>query len=268
MENEQPRGEYWAQDALSKEELLNDDEFLRDASLYLLKRTKNYYDPIDNKEKVYNEFIEQFRGSSVNEISAIKDYNYLQKDSTSDVDKERMGKLFLTFDRIGDADTGAIEYIKDYGGALLSAPSTWLGLGAGKVAGAAASKGVSLLAKKAATKGLASKLQSKAGQIGTAAAGTAVFEGSVEAGAEYKRQQAQVEARTRRTEGSTLDEKDQVNMKQVGLSAALAGVSAGALSGVFRAKGISDQASNSLSIRHHLAGTPKWVLHHNNRTRV
>ena len=242
MENEQPRGEYWAQDALSKEELLNDDEFLRDASLYLLKRTKNYYDPIDNKEKVYNEFIEQFRGSSVNEISAIKDYNYLQKDSTSDVDKERMGKLFLTFDRIGDADTGAIEYIKDYGGALLSAPSTWLGLGAGKVAGAAASKGVSLLAKKAATKGLASKLQSKAGQIGTAAAGTAVFEGSIEAGAEYKRQQAQVEARTRRTEGSTLDEKDQVNMKQVGLSAALAGVSAGALSGVFRAKGISNQA--------------------------
>ena len=245
MENEQPRGEYWAQDALSKEELLNNDEFLRDASLYLLKRTKNFYDPNIDKEKVYKEFIEQFRGSSVNEISAIKDYAYVQRETTTDVDKERMGKLFLTFDRIGNADTGAFEYIKDYSGAILSAPSTWLGFGAGKVAGSAAGKGVSLLAKKAATRGLASKLQSKAGQIGTAAAGTAVFEGGIEAGAEYRRQQSQVEARTRRTEGSTLDEKDEVNMGQVALSAGLAGVSAGALSGVFRAKGISDQGKTS-----------------------
>ncbi len=245
MSEGQPKGEYWAQDALSKDELLNNDEFLRDASLYLLKRTKNYYDPIDDKEKVYNEFIEQFRGSSVNEVSAIKDYAYLQREDTTDEEKERMGKLFLTFDRIGDADTGAIEYIKDYGGAILSAPSTWLGLGAGKVAGAAAGKGVSLLAKKAATRGLAGKLQSKAGQIGSAAAGTAVFEGGIEAGAEYRRQQSQVEARTRRTEGSTLDEKDEVDVGQVALSAGLAGVSAGALSGVFRAKGILDQGKTS-----------------------
>jgi hypothetical protein len=38
MSEGQPRGEYWAQDSISKEDLLNDDEFLRDAALHLSKR--------------------------------------------------------------------------------------------------------------------------------------------------------------------------------------------------------------------------------------
>ena len=241
MSEGQPRGEYWAQDSISKEDLLNDDEFLRDAALHLSKRTNEYFDPIEEKEELYSAYVE-YQRSSVNEVSAFKNYAYTQRESTTDEDKERMGKLQIAWDRLGDADTGAWEYIKDYGEAILTSPSTILGLGAGKLAGIAAGKGVGALAKHAATKGLSRGLQSKVGQIGAASAGTAVFEGGMAGGGDYYQQLSEVEARTQRTEGSTLEEKDEIDMKRLGLTAVGAGVSAGAMSGLFRAKGISSQA--------------------------
>jgi hypothetical protein len=151
-----------------------------------------------------NEFVEYNRSSTVNEVSAWKNLSYVKDKSTTDVDKERMGKILTAFERLDDADTGLFEYIKDYGGALLSSPSTYLGFGAGKVAGFAAGKGVSALAKQAATKGLARAAGSKAGRIGSSVAGTAALEGGIEFGAEGYRQRAEVEALTRRTEGSTV----------------------------------------------------------------
>lgn len=259
--------EYWQGSSLKKEELINDNAFIIDAADYLNKRTNTYYDAAGDREEIYNEFIEVFRGSSVNEVSAIKDWRYVNAEERTDSDKEQMGKLFLTFDRIDNAETGAFEYIKDYGGAVLSAPSTYFGLGAGKVAGFAAGKGVSLLAKKAALKGLESKLAttlaSKPVQVAASGVGTFAVEAGMEFPAAKKREATEVEALTRRTEGSILDEKDEENKLRPWLSAGLAGVSAGALSSVFRARGLSQQAQTEKLIKEASAATDATILEAN-----
>ena len=237
MAEQQSTGNYWEQESLSKEDLINNPAFLRDASVFLRKRTKENISTSD-KEKLYNEFVEYNRSSTVNEVSAWKNLSYVKDKSTTDVDKERMGKILTAFERLDDADTGLFEYIKDYGGALLSSPSTYLGFGAGKVAGFAAGKGVSALAKQAATKGVARVAGSKAGRIGSSVAGTAALEGGIEFGAEGYRQRAEVEALTRRTEGSTVPEKDEVDRRQQYLSAGLAAAGSAIPAGLFRARGI------------------------------
>lgn len=214
---------YFQRDKLSKEDLLNDEEFLSDAQEYLVKRTDTFY---GSPEEIYNAWVEQNRVVNVNEVSAIKDYNYATSKDRTEEEKDQMGKLYLAYDRLGNAGTGTMDKILDYGEGIVTAPSTWLGLisgGVSKAAGLGGTRAAIQLAKAAAT----GRLKSKLSQGVAAGLRTAAVEGGIEAGAETTRQLARVESGA----------QEDVSVGQVALSAGLAGGTAGVLSGVLAGAG-------------------------------
>ena len=214
---------YFQSDNLSKEDLLKDEEFLSDAQEYLVKRTDTFY---GSPEEIYNAWVEQNRVVNVNEVSAIKDYNYATSKDRTEEEKDQMGRLYLAYDRLGNADTGTVDKILDYGEGIVTAPSTWLGLisgGMSKAAGLGGTRAAIQLAKAAAT----GRLKSKLSQGVAAGLRTAAVEGGIEAGAETTRQLARVESGA----------QEDVSVGQVALSAGLAGGSAGVLSGVLAGAG-------------------------------
>ena len=214
---------YFQRDNLSKEDLLKDNEFLSDAQEYLVKRTDTFY---GSPEEIYNAWVEQNRVVNVNEVSAIKDYNYATSKDRTEEEKDQMGRLYLAYDRLGNADTGTMDKILDYGEGIVTAPSTWLGLisgGVSKAAGLGGTRAAIQLAKAAAT----GRLKSKLSQGVAAGLRTAAVEGGIEAGAETTRQLARVESGA----------QEDVSVGQVALSAGLAGGTAGVLSGVLAGAG-------------------------------
>ena len=63
---------------LNKETLLGDEDFVMDASLFLIDREG--YDPedLESNEQVYDAFMEHFRYQNVNEVTALRDLTYAQ----------------------------------------------------------------------------------------------------------------------------------------------------------------------------------------------
>ena len=118
---------------LNKETLLQNDEFLSDARTFLIKRGGYSADDVRDKEDVYAGFLEHFRYQNVNEVTATRDLFYAQSDDTTDKEKEGMGRLMDTFDKM-DTEFG-LAAAQDYLGGVLFAPSTYAGMfsfGAGK----------------------------------------------------------------------------------------------------------------------------------------
>ena len=112
--------DYHAQETLSREELLKNDAFITDAAIYMGKRTRRTF---KTNEELFDAFIEQMRMSSVNEMDAYGDFDYIR--AANDKEKNRAGKLFLAFDRV-ENPTSVMKLIGDYGYGLVSAPSTYL----------------------------------------------------------------------------------------------------------------------------------------------
>ena len=211
---------YSNQTNLTKADLLKDEEFLSDAQSYLLKRTDNYY---ESAEEIYDAWIEQSRISNVNEVSAIRDLNYVKSSEATDADKDQMGRLYLAYDNLKDAETSLWKKVNDYGEGILTAPSTWLGLisgGASKVAGVGGTQAAVQLTKALATKGVQNRLRQGV------AAGTRTFavEGGIEAGAETARQFSRVESKA----------QEDVSLGTIGAMTAAAGLPAGVLSGALQ----------------------------------
>ena len=211
---------YLDKENLSKKDLVEDGEFLSDAQSYLLKRTGNYY---ESSDEIYDAWIEQSRISNVNEVSAIRDLNYVKSSEATDADKDQMGRLYVAYDRLRDAETSLWKKVNDYGEGILTAPSTWLGLisgGASKIAGVGGTQAAVQLTKALATKGVQNRLRQGV------AAGTRTFavEGGIEAGAETARQFSRVESRA----------QEDVSLGTIGAMTAAAGLPAGVLSGVLQ----------------------------------
>ena len=138
-------------DLLTKDELLNDENFIKDASAYLEARNKDIY---AEPEEVYDAFMSQMRESSVNEVETYRDWMYVSELGDDAIEeKTRAAKLFHTFDKMdawgGVSDDqsfveNALEVgstLKDYAVGIVNAPSTYIGLatgGTGKAAGVAA----------------------------------------------------------------------------------------------------------------------------------
>ena len=208
---------YHEKNKLSKDELLNNNEFLSDAQAYLVKRTGEYY---GSPEEIYDAWIEQSRVASINEISAIRDYNYVSSRDRTQEEKEQMGRLYLAYDSLDDA-TSVGQKIGDYAEGILTAPSTYLGLISGgitKAAGVGGTRAAIQMAKTMATSGLKSKMR----QGIVAGTKTAAVEGGIEAGAETTRELAKVEA----------EAQEKVSGSQIALSTVAAAAPAGVLSGV------------------------------------
>lgn len=114
----------YAEEDLNKDILLQDNDFLLDASSFLAKR-KNL--DLTDPEEIYDEFISHMRQSDVNELDTIGDLMYAQEAEAPD--KEEMRKLYDTWDKMPIELTEDIGgKIMDYGEGLLTAPSTYLGV--------------------------------------------------------------------------------------------------------------------------------------------
>ena len=142
----------YAPEFLNKEDLIKEEDFIDDAVYFLIDRGGYTLDEIDTDEKVYDAYMEHFRYQNVNEITALKDYNYVQ--DASDDDRARVGRLMDTFDKM-DSDLG-FEAAGDYLGGVFTAPSTYAGMfsfGAGKAGALAAQQGIKLGIREAIKKG-------------------------------------------------------------------------------------------------------------------
>jgi hypothetical protein len=119
--------EYSTDEELTRENLLNDQDFIIDAGDYLAKRIGfNSEDP----NEIYEKFMEQMRYHEVNELDTVSDLMYAQE--AEGEDREQMARLFDTFDRMDiDFTDDLLNKVKDYGWGIATAPSTIIGLGTG-----------------------------------------------------------------------------------------------------------------------------------------
>ena len=106
---------------LNKDVLLKEDDFIEDASEFLMKREGYRPDQLKSRESVYDAFMEHFRVQNVNEITALRDLDYV-KNRANDEQKAQLGRLMDTYDSM-DSDFG-FKAAQDYVGGVLSAPST------------------------------------------------------------------------------------------------------------------------------------------------
>lgn len=207
---------------LNKELLLEDTDFISDATQFLGER-EGFYS--DNKEEIYDRFLEHFRYQNVNEVTATRDLFYAQE--ADDEGKARMGRLMDTFDRM-DTELGW-NAAQDYLGGVFTAPSTYAGMfsfGSAKAASLAGQQGVKIALRQILKKGTeGAALRSGALR---SAAGAAAVDVPFAAGTVLAQEQTRVETGL----------KEEVDMTNVGLATALSvGVSGtvGAVTGAKRA---------------------------------
>ena len=121
-------------DELNREILTADMDFIQDASEFLTER--NGVNEAMTPDEVYDAFMEHMRYQDMNEITALRDLEYAQNANLEG--KQRFGRLIDAYDKVNDGISGTM--LLDYGEALLTAPSTYLGIltgGTGKAAAVA-----------------------------------------------------------------------------------------------------------------------------------
>ena len=109
---------YYERESLSRDDLLQDQEFLNDSYEFLQARTNRSI--IDPEERI-DELMELMRVSQVNEVSAFQNLTHVR--DVDDRGKALMGKMFLAYDKTEDA-TGFWDKVLDYGEGLVTSPTT------------------------------------------------------------------------------------------------------------------------------------------------
>ena len=130
---------------VNKEVLTKDLSFLEDAATLLEERAGFKDDELDTPEKIYDSYMEHFRISDVNEVTAVKDLRHVMTGTTEQ--KARYGRLLDLYERsegesfFEDLDTGARK-LGDYAQGLATAPSTIASIFTGGFSKIAAQGGV------------------------------------------------------------------------------------------------------------------------------
>ena len=158
---------YNQRETLTREELINNSDFIEDAYTFLRKRSNLFEEGLPKPEEVYDEFLEHMRFQNANEITALRDYEYAT--SAPLEEKLRFGSLIDAFDKVDEGIS--MQAALDYGEAIARAPSTYLGIftgGTGKVAAAAGTKAANLGLRKLLSEGMKSAAKAAAveGTIG------------------------------------------------------------------------------------------------------
>jgi hypothetical protein len=138
----------------NNEYLIENDDFIKDARGFLLKRGGYSAERLEDRQEVYEQFMEHFRYQNVNEVTAIRDLEYAQ--NASQEEKVQFARLIDLYDTM-EGDGLSLEQIKDYAGGILSAPSTYAGVITGGIGKLASSGGVQiskLALRKLLSKGL------------------------------------------------------------------------------------------------------------------
>ena len=187
---------------LNRDTLIENEDFINDASTFLIEREGKDAEELDTKEKVYDAYMEHFRFQNVNEVTALRDMSYAQE--ADNEQRARFGRLMDTYDRM-DSDLG-LKAAGDYLEGVFTAPSTYAGIfsfGAGKAGALAANQGIKLGIRQAIKgAGIAASVDA------AAAAGTVA---------------AQEETRVE------TGIKEEIDLTQVGAAAALGFVASGAI---------------------------------------
>ena len=228
----QPLYHMYHEDNLTKDKLLADPDFVSDATKFLIGRENYTADELQDKELVYDQFMEHFRFQNVNEVTAIKDLMYAQ-----DLDqdgKDRMGRLMQTYDRMG-SDLGAKAYV-DYLQGIMSAPSTYASLfsfGTAKAGSFATQQGIKFSLRKLLTQGRYGKDVLKKATL-PVAIDTAAGGGTVLA-----QENTRVETNI----------KDEVDMKNVGLATGVSFLTSGLLTGAGSISGVKKDIQTERILR-------------------
>lgn len=109
---------YYERESLSRDDLLQDQEFLNDSYEFLQARTNRSI--VDPEERI-DELMELMRVSQVNEVSAFQNLTHVR--DVDDRGKALMGKMFLAYDKT-DGATGFWDKVLDYGEGLVTSPTT------------------------------------------------------------------------------------------------------------------------------------------------
>ena len=133
---------YYTKEDMNKEVLSQDNDFVNDARRFLTERSSTSEDNLKSNEDVYDAFMEHFRYQDVNEVTAIRDYEYATN-GTQD-QRANFGRVMDVFDTMAD-EKMSLRKVGDYFGGIATAPSTIAGIltgGAGKLASVAGQQGV------------------------------------------------------------------------------------------------------------------------------
>jgi hypothetical protein len=113
-------------------DLLENDDFKKDLVRFFSgKRYAMSDEKLDKLgfDGLANEFAEHMRWQDWHDATALKDLNYVNNKQAEVGGKQAFGRLIQAWDNSDGAGTGFVEGAKDIGGALLSSPSTFLGVG-------------------------------------------------------------------------------------------------------------------------------------------
>ena len=127
---------------MNKEVLSQDEDFVADARRFLTERGSSSPDDMQSNEDVYDAFMEHFRYQDVNEVTAIRDFEYATN-GTQD-QRANFGRVMDVYDNMAD-EKMSMRKVGDYFGGIVSAPSTIAGIltgGAGKLASVAGQQGI------------------------------------------------------------------------------------------------------------------------------
>jgi hypothetical protein len=222
----------YTSDFLTKDVLMQDEDFLSDASSFMYKRTG---DVLTEPDEIYEKYLEHMRISDVNEATTAQDYYYAQR--AEDEDKAEMARLYHAYDKMemfrsGEGVGDAFNRFTDYAEGILTAPSTYVGIltgGAGK-AGAMVGQAV---AKTAVRKALVSGLTKK-GAIRAAG-----VEGAVAAVQDVGRQATQLEL----SEDTGVTIREEYSPLETGINVTLSSGLGGVLGGANAYRGAVQEAT-------------------------
>jgi hypothetical protein len=189
-------------------DLVEDDDFKRDLVRFFsggrYKYTKDQMREI-GFEGLTKEFVEHMRAQSWNEVTAVKDLNYVKNKDFSQKGKDAFGRLIQAWDNSEQVGSTWGDAIGDFSEAIITAPSTWFGLGSfgiTKLGAKAGSKATQLLVRtglKEATQKNVAKTGAKRSVLNEAKKeaaigfGTGITVGGVQAGAEGETREEVIE---------------------------------------------------------------------------
>lgn len=133
-------------EGLTVEDVVNDEERLADIRSWAAKEKDVYFETAP-AEEVVDAFMTHMRWLNTNEVSTAAEA--LKIASADDEKKASYGKVYKIYDEMGsmfsngDAWNGTI----DYASAFITSPSLILGLGIGKIAGAAGTRAAATVAR-------------------------------------------------------------------------------------------------------------------------
>ena len=148
--------------SLTVDDVVNDPERLAKIRK-MMSTTKDVYFETAPAEEVMESFMSHMRWLNTNEVSTAREALNI---TVADEDTKAIyGEAYKIYDEMGSmfSNGDAWNGMLDYGGAFVTSPSLWLGVGIGKIAGSAGTKAAAKVATSAAINAATKQVAQKVG---------------------------------------------------------------------------------------------------------